>query len=97
MTEEGAETKITKMANVLPICLAVFFNDMGSDMLFALYSLFFVQVLRVQDTILGLVDSLALLFRFVIMPFVVGGRFYLLCAAFVALLIPASVRAVESA
>jgi len=26
--EEEAETKITKMANVLPICLAAFFNDM---------------------------------------------------------------------
>jgi MFS family permease len=69
--EEEAETKITKMANVLPICLAAFFNDMGSDMLFAFYPIFFVQVLRVQDMkILGLVDSLALLFGFVIMPFV---------------------------
>ena len=64
------EVKITKMTNVLPICLAAFFNDMGSDMLFAFYPLFFVQVLRISEMkVLGLVDSLALLFGFIIMPF----------------------------
>jgi MFS family permease len=65
------EKSITGMPNVLPICLAAFFNDMGSDMLFAFYPLFFVQVLKVSEMrVLGLVDSLALLFGFLIMPFV---------------------------
>ena len=63
--------KLTKMSNVLPICFAAFFNDMGADMLFAFYPIFFVQVLRISEMkILGLVDSLALLFGFIIMPFV---------------------------
>lgn len=59
------------MPNVLPISLAAFFNDMGSDMLFAFYPIFFVQVLGIsQMKVLGLVDSLALLFGFIIMPFI---------------------------
>jgi len=92
-TERGAEVKITEMANVLPICLAAFFNDMGSDMLFAFYPLFFVQVLRIQDMkILGLVDSLALLFGFVIMPFVgrladVRGRKHLIWGGYACLMV----------
>jgi MFS family permease len=93
VSEEGAETKITKMKNVLPICLAAFFNDMGSDMLFAFYPIFFVQVLRVQDMkILGLVDSLALLFGFVVMPFVgrladVRGRKHLIWGGYACLML----------
>ena len=92
-TERGAEAKITEMANVLPICLAAFFNDMGSDMLFAFYPLFFVQVLKIQDMkILGLVDSLALLFGFVIMPFVgrladVRGRKHLIWGGYACLMV----------
>jgi MFS family permease len=92
-TERGAEAKITEMANVLPICLAAFFNDMGSDMLFAFYPLFFVQVLQIQDMkILGLVDSLALLFGFVIMPFVgrladVRGRKHLIWGGYACLMV----------
>lgn len=59
------------MPNVLPISFAAFFNDMGSDMLFAFYPIFFVQVLHISEMrILGLVDSLALLFGFIIMPFI---------------------------
>ena len=65
------ETKLTSMKNVLPISLAAFFNDMGSDMLFAFYPIFFIQILGISEMkILGLVDSLALLFGFLIMPFV---------------------------
>ncbi|UCH57979.1 MAG: MFS transporter [Candidatus Bathyarchaeota archaeon] len=91
--ERGAETRITERANVLPICLAAFFNDMGSDMLFAFYPIFFVQVLRIQDMkILGLVDSLALLFGFVIMPFVgrladVRGRKHLIWGGYACLMV----------
>jgi len=29
---EREETRLTRMTNVLPISLAAFFNDMGSDM-----------------------------------------------------------------
>jgi len=65
------EQSLYKRTNVLPISFAAFFNDMGSDMLFAFYPLFFVQVLSVTDMkTLGLVDSLALLIGFIIMPFV---------------------------
>jgi MFS family permease len=71
MTIEESKTKLTKMPNVLPISLAAFFNDMGSDMLFAFYPVFCVQVLNISEMkTLGLVDSLALLFGFIIMPFV---------------------------
>lgn len=71
MPSNTSEQKLTKMPNVLPISLAAFFNDMGSDMLFAFYPIFFVQVLGISEMkVLGLVDSLALLFGFVIMPFV---------------------------
>jgi len=92
-TEKETELKITKMTNVLPICFAAFFNDMGSDMLFAFYPVFFVQVLRISDMkILGLVDSLALLFGFVIMPFVgrladVRGRKHLIWGGYACLMI----------
>lgn len=68
---EYIRAKIDKNAKVLPISLAAFFNDMGSDMLFAFYPIFFVQVLCISEMkVLGLVDSLALLFGYVIMPFV---------------------------
>lgn len=87
------KVKITKMSNVLPICFAAFFNDMGSDMLFAFYPIFFVQVLHIsQMKILGLVDSLALLFGFVVMPFIgrladIRGRKHLIWGGYTMLLI----------
>ena len=93
MSDQEEDVSITKTVNVLPICLAAFFNDMGSDMLFAFYPLFFVQVLRVSDMkVLGLVDSLALLFGFIIMPFVgrladIRGRKHLIWSGYALLLI----------
>jgi len=63
------EAKIAKMSNVFPISFAVFFNDMGSDMLFAFYPIFFIQVLKISEMkILGLVDSLACAFRILGIP-----------------------------
>jgi len=93
MPDEDGEVRITRLTNVLPICFAAFFNDMGSDMLFAFYPLFFVQVLRVSEMkVLGLVDSLALLFGFVIMPFVgrladIRGRKHLIWGGYALLLV----------
>ena len=93
MSDQEEDVSITKRVNVLPICLAAFFNDMGSDMLFAFYPLFFVQVLRVSDMkVLGLVDSLALLFGFIIMPFVgrladIRGRKHLIWSGYALFLI----------
>ena len=93
MKNQEDETRITRLTNVLPICFAAFFNDMGSDMLFAFYPLFFTQVLLITDMkILGLVDSLALLFGFVIMPFVgrladLRGRKHLIWGGYSLLLI----------
>jgi len=93
MPEGSDEPRLTKMTNVLPICFAAFFNDMGSDMLFAFYPIFFVQVLRISEMkILGLVDSLALLLGFVIMPFVgrladIRGRKHLIWGGYALLLI----------
>jgi MFS family permease len=87
------EVKITKMSNVLPISFAAFFNDMGSDMLFAFYPIFFVQVLHISEmNILGLVDSLALLFGFVVMPFIgrladIRGRKHLIWGGYSLLLV----------
>ena len=92
MPEAKREIKLTKLTNVLPICFAAFFNDMGSDMLFAFYPMFFVQVLVIAEMkILGLVDSLALLFGFVIMPFIgrladVRGRKHLVWGGYAFLL-----------
>lgn len=93
MSEREGEVRLTRIPNVLPICLAAFFNDMGSDMLFAFYPIFFVQVLRISDMkVLGLVDSLALLLGFVIMPFVgrladIRGRKHLVWGGYSLLLI----------
>ncbi|RLI07247.1 hypothetical protein DRO24_03430 [Candidatus Bathyarchaeota archaeon] len=90
---EGEDVKLTEMTNVLPICLAAFFNDMGADMLFAFYPIFFVQVLGVaQMKVLGLVDSLALLTGFLIMPLVgrladIKGRRHLIWIGYLLLLI----------
>lgn len=87
------EAKITRMSNVLPICFAAFFNDMGADMLFAFYPIFFVQVLHISEMkILGLVDSLALLFGFIIMPLIgrladIRGRKHLIWGGYSLLLI----------
>ncbi len=89
----GREVRLTKMTNVLPICFAAFFNDMGSDMLFAFYPIFFVQILHVSEMkALGLVDSLALLFGFIIMPLVgrladIRGRKHLIWGGYSLLLI----------
>ncbi|MFQ6076665.1 MAG: MFS transporter [Candidatus Bathyarchaeia archaeon] len=61
--------KLSRRPNVVPICLAAFFNDMGSDMLFAFYPLFLIHVIGVGEMkILGLLDTLALLLGLVIMP-----------------------------
>jgi len=93
MSDKEEDVSITKTVNVLPICLAAFFNDMGSDMLFAFYPLFFVQVLHISEMkVLGLVDSLALLFGFIIMPFVgrladIRGRKHLIWSGYALLLI----------
>jgi len=93
MPDQQDDVKITRMTNVLPISLAAFFNDMGSDMLFAFYPLFFVQVLHVSEMkVLGLVDSLALLCGFIIMPFIgrladVRGRKHLIWGGYALLLI----------
>lgn len=65
--------KVYKRPNVLSICFAAFFNDMGSDMLFAFYPIFVVSILLVEDmTILGLIESIALLFGLLIRP--ISGR-----------------------
>ncbi len=91
MTKEQTNNKLLDLPNVLPISLSAFFNDMGSDMLFAFYPIFFVQVLGISEMkILGLVDSLALLLGFVIMPFVgrladLRGRKHLIWAGYVLL------------
>lgn len=93
MPDQEGEVRVTKMTNVLPICFAAFFNDMGSDMLFAFYPLFFVQVLRISEMkVLGLVDSLALLFGFIVMPLVgrladIRGRKHLIWSGYALLLI----------
>jgi len=93
MPDQEGEVRVTKMTNVLPVCFAAFFNDMGSDMLFAFYPLFFVQVLRISEMkVLGLVDSLALLFGFIVMPLVgrladIRGRKHLIWSGYALLLI----------
>ena len=61
--------KIFRRPNVLPLCLAAFFNDIGSDMLFAFYPLFLVMILGVKDMkVLGLIESLALLMGLILRP-----------------------------
>jgi len=85
--------RLSRRPNVVSICLAAFFNDMGSDMLFAFYPLFLVQVLHVSEMkILGLIDTLALLLGFVVMPLVgkladVRGRKHLIWTGYMLLLI----------
>lgn len=60
--EKNVKPKIHKRPNVLPICLAAFFNDMGSDMLFAFYPLFYVFVLPESGmTQFGIITSVAVL------------------------------------
>ena len=62
-------------------------------MLFAFYPIFFIQVLRISEMkVLGLVDSLALLFGFIIMPLVgrladIRGRKHLIWGGYALLLI----------
>ena len=93
MPDRDGELRLNKTTNVLPICFAAFFNDMGSDMLFAFYPIFFVQVLHISEMkILGLVDSLALLLGFIIMPFIgrladIRGRKHLIWGGYALLLI----------
>jgi hypothetical protein len=40
--------KVHQWPNVIPLSLAAFFNDTGSDMLFAFYPLFLVMILGLQ-------------------------------------------------
>ncbi|MEA2090352.1 MAG: MFS transporter [Thermoproteota archaeon] len=93
MSETKSETRITKLKNVLPICFAAFFNDTGADMLFAFYPLFFIQVLGISEMkVLGLVDTLALLVGFLVMPFAgrladIRGRRHLIWSGYALLLI----------
>lgn len=67
MTNESSRPDAVKprtwqRANVLALSLAAFFNDMGSDMLFAFYPLFVVMVIGVSDMkVVGLIDSVGLL------------------------------------
>jgi hypothetical protein len=67
MTAEG-EPKTYQRPNVLPLSLAAFFNDTGSDMLFAFYPLFLVLILKVNMGQLGGLDSIALFARLLLRP-----------------------------
>lgn len=40
--------KVHRRPNVIPLSLAAFSNDTGSDMLFAFYPLFLVMILGLQ-------------------------------------------------
>jgi MFS family permease len=61
---------ILRRPNVVPLALAAFFNDMGSDMLFAFYPLFFIIVLESDKPWqLGLIETLALTAGLLIRPF----------------------------
>lgn len=88
-----SEKKLSKRPNVVPICLAAFFNDMGSDMLFAFYPVFLVQVLNISEMkILGLIDTLALFLGFIVMPLMgkladVKGRKHFIWTGYLFLLI----------
>lgn len=69
LTKANAKPKISKRPNVMPICLAAFFNDMGSDMLFAFYPLFLVLILGVEEMkLLGAIESIALFCGLLIRP-----------------------------
>jgi MFS family permease len=93
MSEIKSEMRITKLTNVLPICFAAFFNDTGADMLFAFYPIFFIQILGVSEMkVLGLVDTLALLVGFLVMPLAgrladMRGRKHFIWGGYVLLLI----------
>ena len=67
MPEKG-KPKTYQRPNVLPLSLAAFFNDAGSDMLFAFYPLFLVLILKVNMGQLGGLDSIALLTGLLIRP-----------------------------
>ncbi len=67
------QVKVHRRPNVMPLSLAAFFNDTGSDMLFAFYPLFLVMILGVRDMkVLGFIESLALLAGLLLRP--VAGR-----------------------
>jgi len=60
--------KVRQRPNVAPLSLAAFFNDTGSDMLFAFYPLFVALVLKANMTALGLIESIALLMGLFLRP-----------------------------
>ena len=62
MAEEAKRPKTWQRPNVMALCLAAFFNDLGADMLFAFYPLFVVLILRLNEMrFLGLIESIAAL------------------------------------
>ncbi len=63
-----SKPKTYQRPNVLPLSLAAFFNDTGSDMLFAFYPLFLVLILKVNMGQLGGLDSIALLAGLLLRP-----------------------------
>ncbi|KPJ59061.1 MAG: hypothetical protein AMS15_07290, partial [Planctomycetes bacterium DG_23] len=67
MAAEG-KPKTYQRPNVLPLSLAAFFNDTGSDMLFAFYPLFLVLILKVNMGQLGGLDSIALFAGLLLRP-----------------------------
>jgi MFS family permease len=68
--ESQKPVSILRRPNVVPLAMAAFFNDMGSDMLFAFYPLFFIIVLQSDKPWqLGLIETLALTAGLLIRPF----------------------------
>ncbi len=62
--------KVRQRPNVTSLSLAAFFNDTGSDMLFAFYPLFVALILKANMTALGLIESIALLMGLLLRPIV---------------------------
>lgn len=74
MAHEPRRQKTWQRPNVMPLCLAAFFNDLGSDMLFAFYPLFVILILRLDNMrSLGLIESVALAVPLLMRP--IWGRF----------------------
>lgn len=95
---QGSEGKrerrrVTRYPNVLSLCLATLFNDMGADMLFPFYPLFFLLVLKEpQLRWFGLVETTTILIGHIIRPFTgklgdVRGRKFLVCFGYLFLVI----------
>jgi len=73
LAEEAKRPKTWQRPNVMALCLAAFFNDLGADMLFAFYPLFVVLILRLNEMrFLGLIESVALAVPLLLRP--VWGR-----------------------